>query len=691
MRPLLSCLLLGCAHPTAPADPSPDPIAQLRADVELLASDAYGGRGTLEPGGAKAAEFLAARLQELGLQPAPGQADLRVPYTLYGRGADPERTRITSADGTVELRLEEGVRPFGFSDQGVLTADLVFAGYGISSPEHGWDDYARLDVRGKLVLVLRHEPNEDDPKSLFAGTEATDHSLFTAKARQAAERGAAGILIVTDPLHHTPNEDLRSEPGYSLEPTAPPDPTEPDEQATSLLAAHVSQAGAEALLQRGGHSLIALQRAVDAGHSPASLAVDVPKVTVRIGFLETGSSWTDHNVVGVLPGLDPNAWVVIGAHYDHLGTYAGQGDTTYNGADDNASGTAGVLALARALASREQPFERTVAFAFFSGEEHGLLGSEALVRDGVIPADKTVFMLNLDMIGRNDNRQVHAIGDGYVAGLVEALTEANATYGVPLKPAGTEYAGNTDYHTFFKRDVPFLGLFTGVHEDYHQPSDEPHKLDYDQMHRIVLVARHLIERVADGELTPSFLHHVDWLGVVVRVVDGEARVTEVEPDSRAAAAGIAAGDVVTFEADPPPSPQQVGQRLSAIEPGAEVNLRVRRDAATGSSTTWVTVTRAHPGYLGVIADAVPDDLRSTASLPHVGGVLLSRILPGGPAEAAGLLPGDVLIHLGGYPVTHEDLGRRLTRIGAGEHVTAVIVRGGASMMVELVLVERPGN
>jgi hypothetical protein len=697
----LASLLIGCPKPSSPEaeQPSTTPgvpdVAQLEADVRELASDAYGGRGTLEPGGAKAADFISQRLASLGLVPAPGQDDYRVPYTLYGLPTDVQATRVvaTTEQGEITLSAGSDLRVFGFSDTGTTEAEVVFVGYGITAEEYDWDDYAGVDVQGKVALMLRYEPGRDDPESIFGGEESTEHAMFTTKARNAFEHGAVGMILVTGPLHTSQAEDFRPGLGLRLAPpeaedAQPTDDASAESEDKPFLAVHASQPGVSKLVSQAGGDLASWQSAIESGTPASELVLGPVTATLEVERSDAFQQYTDHNVLGVLPGKRADEWVVIGAHYDHLGTFAGEGDTTFNGADDNASGTTGVLALARALTQRQEPPERGIAFAFYSGEEHGLLGSKAMVADEILPADDIVFMLNLDMIGRNSDRTVDLMGDGYATGLGDTLLALNSSVGLDMALGGTSYAGNSDHDSYFRRDIPSMFFFTGLHEDYHRLSDHFEKLDYARMHDILTLAHGLVEKVASGALTPMFRHHVTWLGIVVEVVGDAAQVTEITEDSRAVAAGIQIGDTIGgFDGTALERPDLIGQAFRQIEPGQTVSLQMSR----GDQARDVEVERAKTGYLGVYPQPPSAELRDAFALGQDEGVLLAQVLPEGPADKAGLQQGDVIYRLGGYPVGTEDLGRRLARIGAGEEVAVMVIRGEERLELTMVLGERPSR
>ncbi|MEZ4652161.1 MAG: M28 family peptidase [Candidatus Eisenbacteria bacterium] len=396
----------------------------LRASVSYLASDRLGGRGTGEPGIALAEHYIAASFEEAGLVPVPGHDEFALTFSLYARAFDADRSRLrfvppasepvdsVSIDpGVIDARAGEDFRPFAFSDQGELDAEIVFAGYGITAPDLDYDDYAGLDVEGKVVLVLRHEPRETDPASVFDGAVPSPHAFFLRKAENAEAHGARGMLLVTDPLHHRGPEDLRwTTPLYldreeadalGLAEAAP-------DSGTPFLAAQISGSLARQLLETaGGRPLDEIQRSIDESMEPEPVDLHHLRVRMRIARDDSVQTMAAHDIAGFLPGSDPDVadeWIVIGAHHDHLGRFAGTGDTIYNGADDNASGTAAVLALAEAFGRSPSRPRRSLVFVTFTAEERGLLGSYALVRQNLIDMDRVSFLLNIDMIGRNPDR-----------------------------------------------------------------------------------------------------------------------------------------------------------------------------------------------------------------------------------------------------------------------------------------------
>jgi len=460
-----------------------DPAADLRRHVETLAADDLRGRATGEPGCRAAADYVAARFADAGLRPLTPD-DWFLEYELTQTGFDPDRTRLRlRSDRWREAEPEEDFRPFPFSGEGRVRAPVVFAGYGIQAPEHGVDDYAGLDVTGKVVLVLRYEPGRDDPESPFDGTSHSRHAHFTTKAETARRHGARGMLLVTGPEHRDAEDHFHFRAGLDLL-------TEPEEPP--LLAAHVDRGWLRRALGIDRETLTGWQELAERGARPR----DWPEVEVELDFhRDPGESEVlTHNVAGWVPGTDPDVageWIVVGAHHDHVGAPRGR---IHNGADDNASGVAVLLELARRVAA--DPARRPVCFVTFSGEEIGLLGSTAFVEHQQVPRERMAFMVNLDMVGRNPDRPLQVLGDGFAPGLREIVTEAAGEAGVEVEFHGTSMSDNSDHAPFFDARIPLVAFFSGFHRDYHRPGDDADKLDYQRMARVGELAERTLRAVA---------------------------------------------------------------------------------------------------------------------------------------------------------------------------------------------------
>ena len=483
--------------------------ARLRHHVDVLSADRLQGRMPGTEGIALAESYVAARFAEIGLEPfADPQTEApayRLPVSLY-RNDYGSSTALTVRlpDREVDATLGADFRPLPGTSSGAASGPLIFAGYGITAPEHDWDDYAGIDASGAIVLVLRHEPNETDPDSSFAGTDLTRYALFQTKIRTARRHGAAGLLLFTDPNNPGPPDDMRTASFLRLEPAA----GNGSASAGGIPAAHITMALAEAIVADAGYDIAQLQHAIDDGSTPSSLQLGEIEASLRIEPLPETEHVVAHNIAALLPGSDPeraDEIVVVGAHHDHLGWYEGPGDTIYNGADDNASGVSVLIEVAQRLAAGRTHPARSILFVTFSAEEHGLLGSRAALRSGQIPADRTVFMLNLDMLGRNGEDPVEVYG----ARMLEDGDTIVSTFadqaGLAVHLNGEKMTGNSDHASFLAQGIPAIALFTGTHDDYHTTTDHAALLDYPRMQRIVDLAAAIVSHVANGDSPPKRL------------------------------------------------------------------------------------------------------------------------------------------------------------------------------------------
>jgi hypothetical protein len=539
MRPishLAAALLLllfpvSCAREQAGRGLPGLPLSYLVRQAEFLASDSLEGREVGGAGIARAEEHIAAAFAASGLRPLPGQAGFFQEFSLH-RTAFPEASTTLSLElpgGKLDAAAGRDFRPFEFSGSGERSAPVLFAGYGITAPEHGWDDYRGLEVRGSFVLVLRHEPGNADPRSRFDGTANTVHAYFRTKAENAFRRGAAGLLLVDDPLGSGREEDLSLPVSYSLEAPAAGNPS----PGAEFLAVHLSRELAGKLIANTGLDLRGLQEAVDAGRRPAGLSLGAVRASLRIPLPETRPIRA-RNVVGFLEGADPalrEQWLLIGAHHDHIGTSEAAaeaaGDRIYNGADDNASGVSGVLALARLFARRgswqppapdlppraprlkgwallRRPLpapRRSLVFATFSAEEQGLYGAQVLARElAERHPDRVVRVLNLDMVGRNPDQPVQILVDDPEAGLRRIVETASTTPPALSPPRLSSGRGEmaSDHAVFFRRGIPYLFFFTGLHPDYHGVDDEAERLSYPRLAEVVALAWRVASLLADA-------------------------------------------------------------------------------------------------------------------------------------------------------------------------------------------------
>lgn len=484
--------------------------SRLKANITYLASNECEGRGPTTKGLDLAADYIANQFKEAGLKPAGVDGTYFQPFGLPGMVLEsPAKLTLTGPDGKAEaLKQKEQFEPMGVSGGGEFKdAPIVFAGFGIKSETLKYDDYAKLDVRDKVVLVLRHHPREG--KADARAWEMTVAAL-TSKIQTAEKAGAVAVLIVND---RTTAEDpllefsftsvLRGAGGKA----APP---------TKIPAFQVSRKLADQLLAKTGKTIAELEEAIVKDLKPAS--VELKGWTLAGSLPSKPGSIPLKNVIGVVEGKGPlaNETIVVGSHYDHLG-YAGAGGSLarvkkavmHNGADDNASGTTAMLELARRYAARTDRQGRRLVFMAFSGEELGLLGSAHYCKSPIFPMDKTVAMVNLDMVGRLPKDEK----TGKERLLVEANTTAkeweglldrwNEKHQFEMKRSKS-LMPNSDHYSFYNKGVPVLFFWTGTHPDYHRPTDTAEKINITGMRRIVDLSDDVIDHLVATNDPPKY-------------------------------------------------------------------------------------------------------------------------------------------------------------------------------------------
>jgi hypothetical protein len=482
----------GCG-PTSEIDRAASAISakRVRTEIDFIASDALMGRNTPSSGLDTAAEYVARSFARAGLRPVKGSYFQPFNLNIVDLG-DTNSLVLTTPKGIESFAIKDDFVPFENTANREVEGDVVFAGYGISAPEYHYDDYAGIDVRGKVVLVLRHEPGEEDSASVFQGRKATDYSNVVSKVRQAREHGAVGVLVITDPLNHS-NLNPRGFPWPSLSRIIPRDALPLAlgvEEGEKLPVVHVG----ESIITRcfgSVDSLIRLQTSIDKSVAPRSFVISSFRARLRTST--SIRTLATRNVVGLLEGTDPSLRgevVVVGAHYDHVGykknAPAGT-DSIFNGADDNGSGTVALMEVSSALGAMKVPPARTILLIAFAGEEKGLFGSDYYVRHPLLPIDSTVAMLNMDMVGRNNEDSLLVIGAPEQSFLGEIVRNENAAVGFTL--AFTQItSGGSDHQSFQKKMVPAVFFHSDLHPDYHQVSDEAPLIGEKKIARVASLA-----------------------------------------------------------------------------------------------------------------------------------------------------------------------------------------------------------
>ena len=534
---------------TPPANPS-SLIAgtELFQHIRYLSSDELTGRLAGTPGAEKAAEYIARQFDENGLVPKVGQQGYQQVFSFVSGMELGPKNQLTVSAGTDQsiLALHKDFLPTAFSLSGEFEGNTVFAGHGISAASLNYDDYEGLDVKDHFVLVLRYGPEGNDQHSQFNRYHALRYKALTAR-----EKGAKGIVYIDDQENFS--KSTLSKLRYDA-----------DFADSGIAALAVSLPVARELFRKAELDLDALQKEIAARKKPRSAELRGLRLDFRSDLHKVTKSTS--NVVGILEGHDPRLKeeaIVIGAHYDHLGLgdlgslSEGRGKEVHNGADDNASGTAGLVELARALAEKRNELKRSFVFVAFSAEEAGLLGSRYYVANPAVPLDKTVAMINMDMIGRMKGNRVTVGGSGSSPLWRELLIRENQHSQLELKFDDDGF-GPSDHASFYSKDVPVLFFFTGVHQDYHRPSDDYDKINLVGTQKVLELVYETVLNISQQEARPLFTkakvssasrgrgEFRVYLGTIPdygEEVEG-VKLSGVREDSPAAKAGLKSGDVI---------------------------------------------------------------------------------------------------------------------------------------------------
>lgn len=497
-RPISILLVLAAQIAVVPAQPV---LERLRADVEFLSAPALGGRVSLDRGAEVAAQFIAAEYRKAGLRPANGSSYFQ-DFRLAPIHLVPGKTRL----GIRRQGSEQNVNPvsvfLGDPSRPVrLEAPMVFAGFGITAPELGYDDYAGIDVQGKVVLLFDHEPQESDPKSIFNGTGFTLYAGAWYKTWNAQRHGALAVILATEPVnrHRPPHRepDRANAPAQALVDGELRIPrfTIPTESLSEFFS-------------ETGKSPSEWQSEIDRTLRPVSR--ELTGVRVLLEAENQGDvSALAQNVVGWIEGSDPALkaeTVVLGAHYDHLGIHNGR---VYPGANDNASGIAALLEVARRFQEAQIRPGRSILFLAFGAEEESMLGSFFYVAHPLRPLATTRAVLNLDMIGRHEehidesrgayevsddtSNEINLVAASFSPALAALVARENRSVGMRLndkfdRESSMRTLFRCDHLPFLYKNVPALWLFGGFHPGYHTPADTADKIDYPKLKKVTRLA-----------------------------------------------------------------------------------------------------------------------------------------------------------------------------------------------------------
>ncbi len=631
---------------------------RLADSTQFLSDDALEGRGVGTAGLDKAADYLAEQFAALGLDTKlyDGTPFQKFKMPIGSEMGEPNVLAFDkptqAKDKSIALKLGEDFTPLAMGSSALLDVPLVFAGYGVTAKDKGYDDYAGLDVEGKAVIILRRLPQEGNPHPALGNSEHSRLAPMSRKVSNAYEHGAAAVILVSSEAGLEKNidqrrpqlktavaaiteaqaefqnidkptlaqaaahqqrlgeliEDLETQNknlGDVLDPLLPfnaPGGGDP----SHIPVVHCRRAAVDRMLKEAlGTGLDQLEREIDQGPTPYSRELPGWRLTGEINVFRREAEVK--NVVAVLEGEGPKAdeTIVIGAHYDHLGlggegSFVTDGKQIHNGADDNGSGTAALLEVARILTAREKKLPRRVVFIAFTGEERGLIGSARYCKEPLFPLENTVAMLNMDMVGRLKDEKLIIQGINTAPEFGPIIDRLNESCGFDLTRK-TGGSGPSDHSSFYAKKIPVLHYFTGLHSDYHRPSDDFDKINVPGMRRVA-------EMVA---------------ATAVALAEADARPTYVETKSSERAGGD--GDRPYFGSIP-----DFGQE--------------------------------QPGY--AISGATKDS----------------------PADKAGLKGGDIIIKLGDSKIGNlEDFDSALRKFKGGDKVPVIVKRGGEEVRAEITL------
>lgn len=519
IRSAIALLLLGSAAAAQQADRR-ILANSLKADVYFLSAEDMAGRKTASHEGRITGNYIASEFLRLGLKPLGDDGSYFQKYDLTVATQDDSNVSLTVRNGAEEKSYQLG-HDFDLTwltqttNPTKVSGEVVFLGYGVTAPEYGYDDLAHVDLHGKIAIILAHEPQESDPASKFMGKWHTYHAYDQYKWEDIQRAGAAGILTVEEKVQHrppgsssAPRQDWFPEAIYSLP------------GIWDLPVFEITQEVADELLHSSGKTVDGLRKTIDSSFKPQSF--ELSGMTAELKKAYTNRHVVQaRNVIGLLEGSDPklkDEYVIVSAHYDHLGVVKGR---TQFGADDNASGVAALLEIARAFVEGDVKPRRSILFVSFDSEEAGLLGAFYYGRNPVFPLGKAAAVLNMDMIGRNENtpswklsprdtvRSVNVVGTLYSPDLRRDIEQQNNGVGLLLDfktdtDDKEEWFARSDHYVFATYGVPSVLFNTGEHPDYHTENDTWEKLNYPKLEKITRLVFLTAADVANRDARPAF-------------------------------------------------------------------------------------------------------------------------------------------------------------------------------------------
>ncbi len=556
---------------------------EILAHIKYLASDNLNGRLPGTPGSKLAIDYISKHWEAQGVEPA-GTKGYKQPFSFINSVSLGKRNMLRIRNSRKQYIVQKDFIPLGSSGNGSINEDVVFIGYGLDINDSlSWRDYADIDVRGKWVLLLLDGPDGDSPHSPYGRHKTLYNKIIVAR-----DHGAGGILFMN--RFQTEDENNLRTLQYRQ-----------SSSTVGLPVIQITHSLADEMLIKHGQSIAELRSKLDEQLTPLSFTVDC-KVSANVN-LKFGKEIAT-NMIGFIEGNDPvlkNEYIIVGAHFDHLGLGGRRSgslnpDTLiiHNGADDNASGTAGILELSYKFMSNRHLLKRSVLVICFDAEEKGLLGSKYYVKNPARNISNTAMMVNMDMVGRLNDSPVVLGGVGSSGNFVNIIEDASNSHTLEIETnmGGMDF-GRSDHASFYRENIPVLFFFTGAHEDYHKPTDDWDKIDYKGEKKILDFIYDLIIDVSQIEKKPAFAEIETNTGnnqnpvfkVTFGIIPayGSQKVgLEIDglskKDGPAAKAGMKKGDIITaINGKDVRNIYDYMARLTDLKPGQRVKVKINRE------------------------------------------------------------------------------------------------------------------
>jgi len=475
----------------------------MKKHVYFLASDEMKGRNTPSPELDSCAAYIAREFAAYGLQPIGENGSYYQTLNMVrNKLSQPNDLMVTKSGENSTFEIKDDFVPHRSTASNKVSAPLVFAGYGITAPEYDYDDYQGIEVKGKIVLVFAGEPQEKDTSSVFNGRRRTKYSRDEEKIENAIEHGAIGFLLVTNPSKRFKNPP-NSWPSLTKRASRRTRMQVEGNEGDKIVGMQIGRDLFGFLMKDSESSAKEIHQKIDEMLISQSFEMKDLKVSMETNL--EAVKYPTRNVVGLWEGNDPvlkEELIIIGAHYDHVGV---RNDTLiYNGADDNASGTCGVMEIAEAFTKSPTRPKRSVLFMAFTGEEKGLVGSRYYTEHPFFPISNTAAMLNMDMISRNDQNEIAIVGSKSSSDLKELNEKVNVKLGIELDYSQDRFFRQSDHYPFYSKDIPVLFYFAKPTEHLHKPTDDPETVDPVKMAKIGKLVFSTAWTVANMEGRPNF-------------------------------------------------------------------------------------------------------------------------------------------------------------------------------------------